>query len=509
MMSIPAVFASLACSPRSAAAIALRSNTEALSFAELWERSGIRARELARSGVQRGDVVALLGFNEVAFFEHLIALGRLEAALLPLSPALPNHDLAALISCSNAVIVQCSPLVDPTRVAELNRLVGCSVATTADSADLPDDFDSSATGSKISIRNDDELPHLVDPASICWISTTGGSTGTPKLYAISHERLLSNLFVNATEWGWASYDDYLALSPLAHGIGFCHSLGHLITGGTVVLVERYSPQRAADAIAESSSIWTAIVPTMLHDVIGYAEAHSVDLSSLGLVVAAGAQLFASLRERIFKNGSSRRLIEYYGSTELGWITWINHTHGDSRNGLVGYATRGSLVRVVDDVGVAVPAGEIGMIQKLGRPYAVPFAARDQFAAGTGTPNWESSGDMGYFDEDGALVLVGRQDDMIIVGGQNLYPAEVEAVLREHSAVNEVIVIGMLDARLGRELVAFVEPKGTAGEELIDELIAFSSERLARYKRPKLFALMTALPRTASGKTNRNSVLLHR
>lgn len=308
--------------------------------------------------------------------------------------------------------------------------------------------------------------------------------------------------MNAFEWGWSRYRIHLAISPIAHGIGFSHAAGQLVTGGTVTLLERYSPAAAVRWLTEHESVWTAVVPTMIHDLQAHAEETGSTMAGLGLVVSAGAPLSARLRDRVLTQHPGRRLIEYYGSTELGWVTWTEHRPGDPRNGVVGAPVIGSRVRLVDDTGKPVPSGEVGRIEKLGRPYAMPLGggpAAYEAAAST----WESSGDLGRIDEDGMLVLAGRADDMLVVGGQNVYPVEVEAVIREHPLVREVVVRGEDSARLGQRLVAFVElvsaPRADFGRQFRD----FCAERLAKYKRPAEIVVVDALPRKTSGKVARS------
>jgi acyl-CoA synthetase (AMP-forming)/AMP-acid ligase II len=182
------------------------------------------------------------------------------------------------------------------------------------------------------------------------------------------------------------------------------------------------------------------------------------------------------------------------------VTWLEHRAGDTREGLVGLPVLGAAVRIVGPDGRPVPDGEIGRVQKSGRPYAIPLGGGVS-AYEANASAWESSGDLGRIDPDGCLVLAGRADDMLVVGGQNVYPVEVELVLREHPAVREVVVRGVHSDRLGQSLVAYVE--ATAGESLAAELTALCESRLAGYKRPSGFVVMDTLPRNSAGKLRRS------
>ncbi|ASW55491.1 class I adenylate-forming enzyme family protein [Plantactinospora sp. KBS50] len=483
MITFPGTVAALAASARTARRPALLGN-DPVSFRELHERGTGRIAELADAGVASGGIVAIVCFNETVVFEYLIAAGYLGAALMPLSPALTDGELFALVDKADAAACVVTPGVGAARAERLGARGGRRFRVAPPPADRVDGPD----------------PGVPRADSTCWVSTTGGSTGTPRLFAVSHERLLTNSLLNAYEWGWSAYPVHVSLSPVAHGIGFSHAVGQLASGGTVALVERYDPAAAADWLTgDRPAGWSAMVPTMVHDLYRHAERTGRPLTALGLLVCAGAALNVSLRDRVLATGTGR-LIEYYGSTELGWVSWLEHRTGDHREGLVGMPTLGTAVRIVGPDGRPVPDGRIGQVQKRGRPYAVPLGGGTAAYQANATA-WESSGDLGRIDPDGSLVLAGRADDMVVVGGQNVYPVEVELVLREHPAVREVVVRGTRSERLGQRLVAYVEAAAT--DWLEEELRQLCARRLAGYKRPARFVIVDALPRNSAGKLSRS------
>lgn len=484
MITIPSVMAALAASERTASKPAIVGNDQA-TFRELYERACARVEELVSLGVCHGSIAAVVCYNEAFVFEYLIAAGHLGAALMPLSPALTDHELAALVEKADAALVLVSQRVAGDRPERLRRATGrpCLVVEPV-----------------VPHGESGELS-MPRPDSTCWVSPTGGSTGTPRLFAISHERLLTNAILNAFEWQWSRYSAQLAISPIAHGIGFSHAVGQLVTGGTVALVERYSAKAAASLLS-GDPMWTPVVPTMIHDLLQYAEDADMALPGLSLVVSAGAPLSARLRDRLLANAPSRRLIEYYGSTELGWITWSEHRRGDPRNAVVGMPVLGSAVRIVEGAGRPVDRGAVGRIEKCGRPYAIPLGGGPS-AYEANASAWETSGDLGYIDTDGALVIAGRADDMVVVGGQNVYPVEVENVIREHPLVGEVVVRGVANPRLGQRLVAFVELCGAVNPEFESDLMKFCADQLTKYKRPSRVVVLDALPRNSAGKVSRS------
>lgn len=489
MTTIPEVFSSLARSERTAGRIALQGRDE-MTFAQLFDRAQGRAVELHTDGVRGEDVVAIVCYNEASLFEYLIACGQQGAALMPLSPALPDRDLVTLIHASGAAVCYCTAELGIERIVRIRDLTGVVVRLIAEP--MPPVMPAAGHAN-------------VSPDAVCWVATTGGSTGTPRLFSATHETLLDNLFIDAAEWGWRAQPIHLGLAPLAHGMGFTHALGQLITGGTVRLVERYSPRAALNLEELPGSVWTAMVPTMLNDIVENTTPGGTELDHFGLVVTAGAPLPAALRERFL--GQRARLIEYYGSTELGWVTWVEHKPGDPRDGLIGWPTIGSSIRIVDERGEEVPRRVPGRIEKRGRAYTAPFERDRMTFPADIARTWATSGDVGYVDNDGAAIIVGREDDMIVVGGLNVYPVEVESVLREHPAVRDVVVAPMRHDRLGMVLHAFVE-RADGGEGLHEEeLVTFAASRLPHHKRPRAIAFVVTLPRTASGKIDRKSFWL--
>lgn len=488
MITIPEIFASLAQSQRTANRPAIIGRYT-VTFKQLFENAQSRSTQLRSLGIRTGDVIAIISYNEVAFFEYLIATTLLGAALLPLSPALPNRDLLYLLDESQAKHCFASAIIDAEKAKQLEAALLTKFShidqTTGGSKEYPDDL-------------------FPSPDSVCWISTTGGSTGSPRLFAASHQSLLTNLMINAVEWGWKNYPLHLALAPLSHGIGFCHALGQLIMGGTVVLAEKYSPSEAFVDRLLLGPMWTAAVPTMLHDVVEYSIENSKALDQLQLIVSAGSLLDASLRDKVIGSRSERRLIEYYGSTELGWVTWIEHKYGEMRNGLIGNPTLGTRVRIVSTEGNSMMPGEIGRIEKMGRPYTVPFIPGLVLIANSFKRGWDTSGDMGLLGIDGNYLIVGREDEMITIGGQNVYPVEIEVVLREHSAVRDALVVVTANQRLGWEIKALVEVRGPIETDFFEQLLDFTAERLPKYKRPTVIALIDSLPRTSSGKPQRTA-----
>ena len=478
MITVPSQLTALGSSPATADAIAIRSPRGDLSFGRLLDRARRRARDLELAGVRPGSVIGIVAFNEPIVYELLLAAGYLDAALMPMSPALQAEELAALAQRADAAIVLISPA---TAEREREPVQAGAIPVHV--------LEPDPAGEPLATA-------YPAPSSTCWISPTGGSTGTPRLFAVSHERLLTSFALNALEWGISADQTHITVSPIAHGIGFSHSVGHLCRGGSLRLVERYDPVAAAEAAAEEESSWTAIVPTMLYDIASMRE-HTLD--RWGLIVCAGAPLAIALREQVIGRGV--RLLEYYGSTELGWVTWLEHRPGEQRSSVVGRPVLGASIRIVDDLGNEAPRGTVGIVQKRGRPYSVALSAGlSAYSAQHG--DWESSGDVGWIDEDGMLLLAGRADDMVVVGGQNVYPVEVESVLRQHPLVREAVVSAAPSERLGQQIVAHVEAV-EPGAVKADELMAFCRERIAKYKQPVAITVVDRLPRNSAGKIVRS------
>lgn len=460
------------------------------SYAELYARSAQRATELEAKGVGPGSTVAALAGNRTELIELLIATSLRGGRLLPLSKFLVTEELSEILA-------QVSPKVLYAEQAYLDTLNDARTSTSCSSIELLGPL-----STQPNLHDALEVADLATADGDCWLATSSGSTGLPRIHRITHANLVGNLYVNACDWNWPVAGTYVGLAPLAHGVGFSHLVGQLVTGGDSIVLEPAEPVPALALLAQLETCWTAVVPTMLHDLVAAAKE---PVASVKLIICAGSQLFAPLASAAQSAFPNAEIIEYYGSTEFGWAAAIRYSERADHPGAVGRPVTGVEIQVRDDEGTVLQAGEVGLVYKRGRPYSAGIVNGEPGDARFEPKGWQSAGDLGLIDSEGFLHLKDRRNDMIVTGGLNVYPNEVEQVILEHPDVRECIVVGAPDDRWGERVYAVLATDSVNESTLVAELDARCSQHLAAYKRPKQYAVWECLPRSAPGKTPRRRV----
>jgi 2-furoate---CoA ligase len=448
-----------------------------LTYAELRERAARLAGGLSELGLGRGEPLATVLDNRHETVELYWAAQWAGAVFLPLSWRSPAREVEYCLDDAGARLVA--------------READGSVAVGGVRFDVLLQSDEIAGAVDV----DDRTPSLM--------LYTSGTTGRPKGVPRSHAADRAGGVSQALQHGIGFGDRTLGVMPLYHTMGMHSLLAMPVVSGCFVCQPRWDPERALQLIEEERVTSLYLAPTLFHDLVMHPRRDEFDLSSVSALAYAGAAMTSSLVRRCRDVFSPQLFVNHYGSTEI--YTFSVHRDQASKPGCAGRASMNALLRLVstdpeagpDD---AVAHGEEGhVICRLDsaeafsgywrRPDADEKAIRD---------GWYFTGDVGRFDEDGDLWLVGRVDDMIISGGENVHPLEVEEVVARHPSVVEVAVVGAPDDRLGQRVVAFVvaEPETTA-----DELDAFclADEELARWKRPREYRFVDELPKSPSGK----------
>jgi len=445
----------------------------AWSAEELAERTARAAGSLTAAGFGAGDRLLLCAPSGVDLVVTYVAALRLGLTVVPANPALTDAELTALVATAKPSL---AVLDDPSRVDGLPT-------TTPDLAHLAR---SVAAGAEL------DAAHAEDVALIIF---TSGTTGLPKGVPLTHANLLATAHAVRIAWRW-NPDDRLALSlPLFHMHGLGVGLhGSLVSGAEMVLLPRFEPSAVASAIVDAHATLFFGVPTMFHRLA--ASPHLPDLAGLRLAVSGSAPLSADLHETI-RAGSGQIVLERYGMTETGMLV-SNPYDGPRRPGTVGLPLPGVELRLAEQ-----PSG-VAEVQVRGpnvvRAYLdSPAASLDAFT----TDGWFRTGDLGTLDEDGYLRLRGRTKELIITGGFNVYPREVEEVLRGHPGVADAAVVGAPSPEWGETVVAYVVAADDAGPGLTTDLDRWCEERLVAYKRPRGWLLVDAIPRNALGKIQRD------
>ncbi len=436
-------------------------------------RSNQLARRLAALGVGEGSMVTIGLPNGVGFYEATLACWKLGATPQPISWRLPAVELAALIE-----------VAEPTVVVGLDPGGGRPWV----GADDPlDGFD------------DSPLPPAVSPS---WKAmTSGGSTGRPKLIVATTPGLASSVVGAGPLLRVGERETFLCTGPLYHNGPFLFSMTSLILGGHIVVMERFDASSSLQLIERYGVTYVYLVPTMMSRILRLPDDERLgrDTSSLRTAYHLAAPCPPHVKRAWIDWLGPDVIAELYAGTEGQSATMINGSEWLAHQGSVGRVMMGEM-KIFGPDGAALPAGEVGEIWM--RPPQNQSTYRYIGATARERDGWESLGDMGWFDDDGYLYLTDRQADMILVGGANVYPAEVEAALDEHPDVLSSCVIGLQDEDYGNVVLAIVEARGSVTD---DELRAHLSERLVSYKRPRTFERSSEPLRDDAGKVRRSAL----
>ena len=449
--------------PLTNTAAGLVRGSDPLTNADLDVRSAAAAGLLARAGVRAGDRVLLSGAPTVAYLLLYVGAVRLGAVVVPANTAYTAEELAHLVADSGATA---AVVDDPARVA-LPALVPAQAS-----------FGGDAGGAVLD---------AAAPGDVAMIAYTSGTTGRPKGAMLTHRNLLASARAVVAAWRWTPADGLVLALPLfhLHGLGVgVH--GSLVAGGRILLVGAFSPDAVAAAAAREDATMLFGVPTMHKRLVEHPQAAAA-LRSLRLVVSGSAPLPDELWHRIHQV-TGQRVLERYGMTETV-MNISNPYDGERRPGTVGLPLPGVEVRLAED-GEILLRGPNVFAGYHGRPDATAEAFTDD--------GWFRTGDLGRVDADGYYTIAGRSKELIITGGYNVYPREVEEVLERHPGVDEAAVVGVPDDDWGERVVAFVVA-GTLDEPGLAALVA---QHLAPYKRPRAYHRVDALPRNALGKVER-------
>lgn len=449
---------------------------ETLTRGELERRANKLARAYQARGVKFGDYVTLGLPNSVDFAVALVATWKVGAVPQPISYKLPAIERQAIIDLADSALVHgADPADHPGRVC------------------LP-----------VGFQPEDELsdgPHeeLISPALKA--PTSGGSTGRPKLIvsgstATGSSATLEVLFEMTAD------DVVLAPGPLYHNAPLTILLGAFFLGQHCVLLPKFSAEDCLDAITQNKVTWTQVVPTMMSRMLKAYEAEPdrYDLSSLRALWHMASVCPHWLKQAWIDLIGPEKIFELYGGTEMQAVTIINGKEWLDHRGSVGTPALGE-IKILDDNGNVTAAGEVGEIYMRpnpGMPTPYRYIGAEAKVIEDG---WETLGDLGWTDEDGYIYISDRRTDMIVSGGANIYPAEVEAALESHPKVGSAVVVGLPHPDLGQAGHAIVQAEGLSVEELLE----FLNERLVRYKVPRSVEFVTEQLRDDAGKVRRSEL----
>ncbi|HYS81065.1 MAG TPA: long-chain fatty acid--CoA ligase [Anaeromyxobacteraceae bacterium] len=460
--------------------IALASDGKSSTFRELHDRVSRIAAALSRGGFSVGDRLAILLPNEPEYIELIYACTWLGVIAVPLNTRLSAAELdRVLADATPRGLIRHSSLPAPT--AQLPwQLVIDEEPLDVGSTSCPD--------------------ALYDPEAILAFIYTSGTTGRPKGVVLTHANILADLdHVNY----WMPYKEggvYLHAAPIFHIADFPIMFAAPAFGARQVTLPKFSPRAFCEAVARERVTHTVLVPTMINLLSQFQEIGKYDLSSLEVLGYGGSPMAPGLIHRTRELLPHLELVQVYGLSETGFLTGLqDHEHTEERLLSCGRTCPGIDLRVVDESGKEVGTGRPGEVVVRGANVMRRYWNDPEETAVAFRDGMFRTGDVGYQDADGYVYIMDRLKDMIVTGGENVYPGEVEAVIYEHPAVREAAVFGIPDPQWGELVMAYVVLKPGAALSA-DDLRAYCRRSLANYKIPRRVELSeTELPKNGSGK----------
>jgi long-chain acyl-CoA synthetase len=471
-----------------------------LTFAELATRAGRVADGLTALGVRPGDRVGYMMNNHPDVVAAYFGILRAGGVAVAVNVMLKAAELTYLLNDSGASVIVCEPaVVDTVLRASKDAAAVRSIVVVGDEAPGTIAFRTlldAGAGSRTPIVDR-------DPDDVAMIMYTSGTTGAPKGVMMTHA------WLDVTTLGWISVyklsrdDRFLVASPFFYAIGSVMDvLAPFRAGASAVLLERYRPRAALDAITRYRPTGTVMVPTAAVQLVDAFDGERDDVSSVEIFFTAGSPCPDGFRERLRKT-LGWELREIYGLTEAHMVA-AGSRGLPRREGMIGVPGANVVVRIVDDGDHDVARGEVGEIICKGDTVTAGYWGKPTETAEAHRGGWFHTGDLGMMDADGYVKIVDRKKEMIITGGANIYPAEVERVLVGHPAVATAAVVGIPDATYGEMPCAVIVLRPGAAATA-DEVIAWSRARLAAFKCPRSVRFVDEVPLTASGKIARRQL----
>ncbi|MBI3091336.1 MAG: AMP-binding protein [Candidatus Tectomicrobia bacterium] len=475
---------------------AFRFPERSLSFAELDDAAGRCAAGLAALGARPRERVAIMAPTCPELLVAHLGVQWLGGVRVPLNPGLTGDELAFLLrdAAPAAAIVG-----EPQSAAHGALLQSLGIRCVVIGAAAPPDPSFAELLSRAAPAPPVHQGRADEPALLFY---TSGTTGRPKGALLSHRNVLSGVERLINAWRWSGDDRFLLALPLfhVHGLGVgVH--GALLTGCLTIVRPRFRAAEDLACLARERCTLFMGVPAMYYDLVHLPDDQARDLGRMRLFISGSAALpittFAAFEKRY-----GHRILERYGATET-MLTISNPYDGERRPGSIGLPLPGVEVRVVDEAWRDVPNGTPGELLIRSESVFLGYHNLPEATAEAVRDGWFASGDIGLREPDGYLRILDRKKNLVISGGFNIYPAEVENVLRRHAGVRDAAVVGLPDERLGEVVAALVVPSESAATA--EELLTFCGAHLARYKQPRRLHFAPDLPRNAMGKVDARAV----
>jgi acyl-CoA synthetase (AMP-forming)/AMP-acid ligase II len=476
--------------------VAAKDRFRQITYGELNSRVNQLAHGLLSLGVRKGDEVAVMVGNRIEHLEILFAAAKIGALAIPLDVKWKALELAAVLAAFEPrFLIPEEDCVQEFEKAKQLKNLGF-LTTISLSSDLT--YDGLLNGQSCgepSVEVDEDDPFAV--------LLTSGTTGFPKGCLATHRTFVFHCINNAIEKGLGVHDMALLSSPIYFNAGRSFTLGIIYFGGTMILHERFDAEEVLKTIEGERVTYIGAVPTMCERVLHVLQSRKYDTGSLRCLAITGGKVHPSVLERLRKHVTPN-IYRTYASTDSGQMAISKPSDMNIKPNAAGRPVWCVELRIVDDNSKPVAVNEVGEIV-----CQSPLAAHGYYKNPEATnlsfrDGWFCTGDLGYFDEEGYLFIVGRKKDMVKSGGISIYPLEIESVLYSHPDILEAAVIGVPDREWGEAVKAVIVLKSGSkirGEDLIE----FCKERLSSYKVPKSVDIVSSLPHTEIGKVNKVKV----
>lgn len=477
--------------------LAFQEEDRKFTYAEYNIRVNKLANALGSLGIGHGDKVAILLFNGMEIIDCYFALAKLGAVAVPVNFRFVGTEIVYIVDNSDSATVifdqSFAKTIDSVKdqMPKVKHFICAPIGSELPYAINYNQFLSTGSGEEPCISVNDN-----DPAHIMY---TSGTTGRPKGAVLSHKNQLSNALSVLVERDSSPDDIYLCIPPLFHEAALGLTLQTVMIGGSTIIHKQFDPAAVAATIENGEITTLFMVPAMWNALLQVPNLEKHNFSSLRLAVTGAAILPQSLRKAISRIFSNVKLYDMFGQTEMSPVTTLLKPEDALRKtASVGKPVIGVEIRVVDHDGQDVPVGQVGEIIYRSAGMLLEYYNNPEATTQAIVDGWFHSGDLVRMDSEGFVYVVDRKKDMVISGGENVYPAEVEEVLYTHEKVLEAAVIGIPSEKWGEGVHAVVVPK--PGQTITaEEIMEYCAIHLAGYKKPRSVDITDALPRNASGK----------
>jgi acyl-CoA synthetase (AMP-forming)/AMP-acid ligase II len=487
--------------------VALKDREKGFTYPELNTRVNKLAHSLVSLGLSKGDKVAVLLENSIEIVEVYLATAKTGLVIVPINFRLVGSEIAYIVNNSDAqaLIVhdEFAPTVDGIR-PDLKNIGPDNYLVVGERRERYRGFEEF-----IREAPDSEPETKVAPEDAWILIYTSGTTGRPKGVVRSHESHIAFYLINAVDFGFNEHDVCLNIMPLCHINSTFFTFTFTYIGGTAYIhsARSFRAEEILEIIEREKITFISLIPTHYSFILNVSEeARKRDVSSIRKLLCSSAPVRKDMKLAIMEFFPGVELYEAYGSTEAGIVTVLKPEYQIEKLGSIGFESLGTdLIKILDEEGNEVGVGKVGELYSRGpmlfdEYYKLPERTAASFRGG-----WFSAGDMARRDEDGFYEIIDRKDNLIITGGEHVYPSEVEKMIGSHPGVFDVAIVGLPHEKWGEAVTAFVIPRDPNDLPTEKEIIAFCRDKMAGYKRPKAvhFISQEEMPRTGSGK------ILHR